>query len=104
MGSLDINEPQFIRHFPGDQHVTWHHRVALKKVGPGKRICLTPDLEFEFVNLHETEHKFVARSCPFPRDHENDTYTFGPISQAEIARFKKGASQWGVCWRRKVMM
>ena len=34
--------------------------------------------------------------APFPRELENDVYTFDPTSQTEIARFKRGASQWGV--------
>ena len=59
MTSLDIAEPQFVLEFPADPNFTWHHRVALKRVGAGRWISLTPDLDYEVVTLEDANHRFV---------------------------------------------
>ena len=97
MPALDIKEPQFIREFPDDaEGWFWHHRVALKKTGPGRWVCLTPDFEYEAVDLNNTRHKFVPRGGDFPAAQRPYVYAFDPMTQADVVGYVRGAAQWGV--------
>ena len=50
--SLDIQQPQILRHFPADAGGFFHHhRVLLVKVGAGRWVGLTPDEGFEIIDL-----------------------------------------------------
>ena len=63
--TLDIREPQKIRHFPHDGGgFYWHHRVLLEKAGPGQWIGLSPD--GERLDLTAVEHIALGRRSAFP--------------------------------------
>ena len=57
MRTLDIREPQIIRHYPNDDNgFLWAHRVLLEKAGPGIWIGLRPDGDLERIDLNVVVH------------------------------------------------
>ncbi len=50
--SLDIDEPQVLVQFPGDD-IEWHHRVLLRRLHDATWIVPTPDFDIEVADLGE---------------------------------------------------
>ena len=60
--TLNIPEPQVLLHFPGDHNgFDWHHRVLLHKVGQGRWVVLSPDLELSVEDLSARRHVVLGR-------------------------------------------
>lgn len=90
--TLDLKEPQILRHFPQDANgFLWHHRVLLCKVSPGIWIGLTPDHDLERLNLHEVEHISLDRRSPFPAPQRPYVYAFDDMGRADLERLKRRA-------------
>lgn len=90
--TLDIKEPQVLRHFPQDADgFYWHHRVLLAKVGPGIFIALTPDEDLERLDLHTTDHLPLQRRADFPAPQAPYVYAFDEISKADLDRLRRRA-------------
>ena len=91
--TLDIKEPQILRHYPQDgDGFFWHHRVLLAKVGPGIFIALTPDEDLERIDLHTTDHLPLERRSDFPAPQAPYVYAFDEISKADLDRMKRRAA------------
>eukprot|EP00438_Fugacium_kawagutii_P017101 Skav204591 [mRNA] locus=scaffold672:132020:137458:- [translate_table: standard] len=90
--TLDIKEPQILRHYPHDAGgYYWHHRVLLEKCSPGIWIGLTPDGDLERIDLSVTPHIVVERRRPFPPAQAADVYAFDEMSRAELEGFRRRA-------------
>ena len=90
--TLDIKEPQILRHYPADANAFyWHHRVLLVKVSPGIWIGLTPDGDLERINLHDVDHLPLERRSDFPGPQSPYIYAFDEISRQELERHKRRA-------------
>lgn len=91
--TLDVREPQIIRHYPLDGGgFFWHHRVLLNKISPGVFIALSPDLELERVDLHQIEYLPLERRSPFPAAQAPYVYAFDEMSRAELERQRRRAN------------
>lgn len=92
--TLDIREPQVLRHYPHDAHgFFWHHRVLLCKITPGQFIALTPDGDLERINLLEVDHLPLERRSDFPAPQSPYVYAFDELGRNELERFKRRAQQ-----------
>ena len=90
--TLDIREPQILRHFPADANAFyWHHRVLLHKVAPGVWIGLTPDEDLERLDLHVVDHLPLERRSDFPAPQAPYTYAFDDLSRADLDRHRRRA-------------
>ena len=90
--TLDIKEPQILRHYPNDAGgFFWHHRVLLSKVGPGIFIALTPDEDLERIDLHTTDHIPLQRRSDFPAAQSPYVYAFDDISRGDLERLRRAA-------------
>lgn len=90
--TLDIREPQVLRHYPADANAFyWHHRVLLTKVSPGVFIALTPDGDIERLDLHHVEHLPLERRADFPGPQAPYVYAFDELSRAELERHRRRA-------------
>ena len=90
--TLDIAEIQVVVNFPADANgFFWHHRVLLHKVGGGRWVGLSPDLEVGSVDLHAQAYQVLDRRAPFPVAIAAQVYAFDPIGRAELERFKRQA-------------
>ena len=94
--SLNISEPQVLVHFPNDQHgFVYHHRILLHKIGGGRWVTLTPDLDLEVHDLSTHEHLVLGRHSLFPAHLIDSCYVFDEISKNELERQKKLAKTTG---------
>ena len=59
--TLDVKEPQILRHIPADPMFRWHHRLLLKKITAGRWIAISPDHDFEVVDLNTVAHVVLER-------------------------------------------
>lgn len=92
--TLDLREPQILRHFPHDQNgFYWHHRILLHKISPGIFIALTPDADLERINLFEVDHLPLERRADFPGPQAPYVYAFDEVPRAELERHKRRAQQ-----------
>eukprot|EP00435_Cladocopium_sp_Y103_P074830 s13_g51.t1 len=83
--TLDIKQPQIIRHFPLDAGgFYWHHRVLLEKTAPGQWIALSPDGDLERVDLTTVTHIPLDRRSDFPLAQAPYVYAFDELSRAEL--------------------
>jgi hypothetical protein len=90
--SLDIKEPQVLVHYPLDANALyWHHRVLVHKVGPGRWVCITPDLELQVHDLATLEHKVLDRRAPFPPAQEPYVYAFDELSRMQVEQLRRRA-------------
>ena len=90
--TLDIAEPQVLIHFDHDpNNLTEHHRVLLKKLGPGRWIGLTPDHELVILDLNTQRHLVLDRRSRFPPHLDNHIYSFDPLTRNELEGFKRRA-------------
>lgn len=90
--TLDIKEPQIIRHFPNDAGgFFWHHRVLLQKTGPGQWIGLSPDGDLERLDLTTVEHITLDRRGRFPLAQGPYIYAFDELTKAELEGHRRRA-------------
>ena len=90
--SLDIRDPQIIRHYPADQNAFyWHHRVLLEKCGPGIWIGLTPDGDLERIDLNTVQHIVLERRSPFPAAQAAYVYAFDDMGRGELDAYRRQA-------------
>jgi hypothetical protein len=88
--ALDIADLQVLLFFPNDENgVCWHHRLLLVKVGPGRWLAATPDLEIEFVDLNKKRYQVLERSTDFPVDKRPFSYGFDPLPAGELNRLRR---------------
>jgi len=93
MGALDIPEPQVLRHFPNDENgLTWHHRVLLKKIGQGRWVAASPDLDLELIDLTEVRHYVLERKGLFPEDRRKQVYAFDEVDRVTLNALKRRAA------------
>ena len=90
--TLDLREPQIIRHYPLDGNgFFWHHRVLLEKCGPGIWIGLSPDGDLERIDLNTVAHIALDRRSPFPAPQAAFVYAFDEMSRAELEGYRRRA-------------
>ena len=88
--TLDLREPQILRHYPNDDAgFFWHHRVLLEKTGPGVWIAVTPDGDIERIDLNAVQHIPLERRADFPAPQAPYVYAFDPISRAELEGYHR---------------
>ena len=92
--TLDIKEPQVLRHYPGDpNNFLWHHQILLHKIAPGHFVALTPDGDLERVDLHQVDHLTLERRADFPAPQAPFVCAFDEIARADLERYKRRAVQ-----------
>ena len=92
--TLDVREPQILRHYPADANgFFWHHRLLLHKVQPGVFIALTPDGDLERIDLHTVDHLPLERRADFPGPQSPYVYAFDELGRVELERFRRRAQQ-----------
>ena len=92
--TLDVKEPQILRHYPNDGNAFyWHHRLLLHKIAPGVFIGPTPDGDLERINLHDVDHLPLERRADFPPAQAPYVYAFDDLPRGELERFKRRAQQ-----------
>ena len=90
--TLDLKDPQILRHYPGDLGgFFWHHRVLLEKCGPGIWIGLTPDGDLERIDLNVTAHITLDRKADFPPAQAPYVYAFDEMTRGELDGFRRRA-------------
>lgn len=90
--TLDIREPQILRHFPGDPAgFDYHHRVLLEKCGPGVWVALSPDGDLERVDLTASPYIPLDRKASFPPAVAAQVYAFDPMTRGELESFRRRA-------------
>ena len=90
--TLDIKEPQILRHYPNDAAgFLWHHRVLLPKTAPGIWIGATPDGDIERIDLNVTAHVPLERRADFPVAQAPFVYAFDPIPRADLEAYHRRA-------------
>lgn len=94
MDTLDVLEPQILVHLPSDRaNLFWHQRLLLKKIGGGRLVCATPDLELCVHNLSEERHLVLDRCAMYPEQHRDSIYGFDvDLTRAQIASLKRRAA------------
>ena len=90
--TLDVKDPQIIRHFPADVGgFFWHHRVLLEKCRAGVWIGLTPDGDLEVIDLTTVPHLTLDRKSNFPAAQAPYTYAFDLIGRSELEQYRRRA-------------
>ena len=90
--TLDIREPQILRHFPADGGgYYWHHRILLEKTGPGQWIAVSPDGDLERIDLTVVAHITLDRKADFPAAQAPYVYAFDELPRAELESLKRRA-------------
>ena len=89
--TLDIPDPQVVVHFPGDPQFTYHHRLLLVKLGPGRWIASSPDHELAVVDLNTIGHRILGRRAPFPGDIAQNIYAFDHLGRGDLERLRRQA-------------
>lgn len=91
--TLDVREPQILRHYPNDaNHFYWHHRLLIAKISPGVWIGLTPDHDLERIDLHQVEHIPLERRAEFPHAQSPYVYAFDDLPRVDLERLKRRAA------------
>ena len=94
--SLNVGEPQILLFFGNDVNgVLWHHRLLLHKVGGGRWVVLTPDMDLEIADLATQRHRVLGRHAPIPQDVADISYIFDDLPRAELERQKRLARTMG---------
>ena len=89
--SLDIEDLQVLVRHPTDPKIQWHHRILLQRNGEAWWIALSPDLQYEHIDLAVEEHRILERNRPFPQDIKH-IYAFDPMPSASLDRFRREAA------------
>ena len=90
--TLDVREPQVIRHYPNDPNgFFWHHRLLVEKCSPGVWIGLSPDGDLERLDLNVVPHIALDRRAAFPPAQAPYVYAFDELTKAELEGFRRRA-------------
>eukprot|EP00435_Cladocopium_sp_Y103_P014337 s2772_g3.t1 len=88
--TLNVSDPQVLFHYPGDPNgLNYHHRLLVHKIGGGRWVCLSPDLELAVEDLNQRRHIVLGRNAEFPAHLIHECYTFDEVSKAELDRQKR---------------
>lgn len=88
--TLNISEPQVLFHYPGDPNgLDYHHRVLVHKIGSGRWVCLSPDLELSVEDLNLRRHVVLGRNVDFPIHLAPSCYAFDELSKVELEKQKR---------------
>lgn len=94
--TLNIPDPQVLLHYPNDAHgLVYHHRVLVHKIGGGKWVALSPDLELAVEDLNVTRHIVLGRHAVFPQNIIDSCYIFDDLTKGELERQKRLAKTMG---------
>lgn len=95
--TLNIPDLQILFHYPNDAAgLVWHHRVLLHKIGHGRWVLLTPDLELHVEDLSVQRHVVLGRHAPFPANLLPECYIFEEeLTRAELDRQRRLAKAMG---------
>lgn len=94
--TLNISEPQVLFHCPADPNgLEYHHRVLVHKIGQGRWVVLSPDLELSVEDLTQQRHVVLSRHSPFPAHLLPVCYIFDELSKNELERQKRLARTMG---------
>ena len=75
--SLNVRQAQVLVNYPEDDHgLCWHHRVLLARVRESEWITLTPDLDYETLDMGEIDHEVLDRNARFPDWSRGQLYAF----------------------------
>ena len=95
--TLDVPDPQVLVNFPHDANgLTEHHRLLLCKLGPGRWVACSPDMELEVLDLNMQRHTVLGRRAPYPAHLQPVVYGFDPISRADLERLKREAKTMSI--------
>lgn len=90
--SLDVPEPQILRHVAGDPNgLTEHHRLLLAKLNAGRWVAATPDFDLEVLDLNVSRHTVLRRKAVFPAHLSAAVYAFDPLSRLELEDLRQQA-------------
>ena len=71
--------------YPNDPNgMTYHHRILLKKLTPGRWVCGTPDMGIEIVDLNERHHYVLSRNGNYPPEAADSTYGFDAVTKPQL--------------------
>ena len=88
--TLDLPDPQIIVNFPDDANgLFWHHRLLIHKVGGGRWVALTPDMEQEDINLGDMQYIVLERRREFPAPQAPYVYAFDDVTAADLRQAKR---------------
>ncbi|CAK0870751.1 unnamed protein product [Prorocentrum cordatum] len=80
--TLDTDIIQVLVDYPDDPKLTWHHRLLLYELGPGRWVCATPDFLVQVLDL--TGHRVLPLACagtcwfdPLTLDQREDLFLRG---------------------------
>ena len=94
--TLNIADPQVLFHYPGDvNNLNYHHRVLLHKIGGGKWVVLSPDLELSVADLTTQRHVVLGRRSFFPANIFAECYVLDELSRGELDRQQRLAKTMG---------
>ena len=95
--TLILQDPQVLLHFADDAAgLVWHHRILLHKIGGGKWVVLTPDLELQVEDMGARRHIVLGRHAPFPGHLLDECYIFeAELGKAELDRQRRLARTMG---------
>ncbi|CAK0862617.1 unnamed protein product, partial [Prorocentrum cordatum] len=73
-------QPVVLVDYPEDPNPTWHRRLLLHELGPGRWVCATPGFSVQVLDL--TGHRVLplARSAPWPAQVRGDVCCFDPLT------------------------
>lgn len=91
--TLNTAHTQVLIDFFEDQHYSWHHRLLVVELSPGRWASVTPDLDVETVDLSGHRVLPLARSSPFPARAQSDMYVFDEVSPADMRRVEQECLQ-----------
>ena len=94
--TLNIPDPQILLHYPHDANgLVHHHRVLVHKIGGGKWVALSPDLELAVEDLSVARHIVLGRHAVFPQNIIDSCYIFDDLTKGELERQKRLAKTMG---------
>lgn len=95
--TLDVPDPQVLVNFPHDANgLTEHHRLLLCKLGPGRWVACSPDMELEVLDLNVQRHTVLGRRAPYPAHLQPVVYGFDPIPRVDLERLKREAKTMSI--------
>lgn len=91
--TLDTAHTQVLIDFFEDQHYSWHHRLLIVELSPGRWAAVSPDLDVETVDLSGHRVLPLSRSSPFPARAQSDMYVFDEVSPSDMRRMEQECLQ-----------
>ena len=72
-----------------DANFSWHHRLLVVELSPGRWIVVTPDGDIEVLDLASHRVLPLIPGGSFPARAVGDAYVFGAISNEDIERYQR---------------